>query len=100
MNIHHRSFRSSLTTKSQVTVPKGVREVLGLKPGDGVSFVIDEAGKVSFVPADGEAEVERRIADIMRGVREARQAYRAEAIDLGMDPVDYVDWIRGPAAEV
>lgn len=32
---------TSLTQKSQVTIPKMVRMVLGLKPGDEVEFTID-----------------------------------------------------------
>ena len=35
----------SLTQKSQVTVPKQIRIVLGLKPGDEVDFGLEE-GKV------------------------------------------------------
>lgn len=30
--------RSVLTSKSQVTIPKGVRDALGVKPGDQVRF--------------------------------------------------------------
>lgn len=30
-----------LTTKGQVTIPRGVREGLGLRPGDEVEFVAD-----------------------------------------------------------
>lgn len=35
--------KSSLTKKSQVTIPKMVRDAIGLEPGDQVEFLIDEA---------------------------------------------------------
>jgi antitoxin PrlF len=35
-----------LTSKSQITVPKEIREHLGLKPGDRASFRIEPTGKV------------------------------------------------------
>lgn len=37
---------NALTVKGQVTIPKRVRDALGLKPGDGVDFVVDERGEV------------------------------------------------------
>jgi len=33
-----------LTTKGQVTIPKAVRDDLGLRPGDEVDFVRDDGG--------------------------------------------------------
>ena len=36
---------SKLTTKSQVTLPKPIRQYLGVGPGDEVAFVIED-GKV------------------------------------------------------
>jgi AbrB family looped-hinge helix DNA binding protein len=38
--------RSTLTAKGQTTVPKDVRDHLGLKPGDRIDFVIEEDGEV------------------------------------------------------
>ena len=37
---------SKLTTKSQATIPKEIRAVLGLGPGDSVAFEIGENKKV------------------------------------------------------
>ena len=31
---------TTITTKGQVTIPKRVRDALGLKPGDDVDFVV------------------------------------------------------------
>ena len=37
---------NALTVKGQVTIPKRVRDALGLKPGDEVDFVLDDHGHV------------------------------------------------------
>jgi AbrB family looped-hinge helix DNA binding protein len=37
---------TTITVKGQVTIPKRVRDSLGLKPGDRVDFVLDERGEV------------------------------------------------------
>jgi AbrB family looped-hinge helix DNA binding protein len=42
---------SKLTTKSQVTLPKPIRQYLDVKPGDEVTFTI-ENGKVLVMPAE------------------------------------------------
>lgn len=36
---------TTLTVKGQVTIPKRVRDAMGLKPGDEVDFVVDERGE-------------------------------------------------------
>ena len=41
--------RTALTKKSQITLPKKVREVLKVKPGDQVSFKV-EGNEVKIVP--------------------------------------------------
>lgn len=37
---------TTVTSKGQVTIPKKVREHLGIKPGDRLEFHIDETGNV------------------------------------------------------
>lgn len=37
---------NALTVKGQVTIPKRVRNALGLKPGDEVEFVLGDDGQV------------------------------------------------------
>ena len=39
---------STITSKGQVTIPAEVRKHLGLKQGDQVAFVLDDAGKVEL----------------------------------------------------
>ncbi len=48
-------FESTLTDRYQTTIPKVVRETLGLGKGDRLKYSID-AGKVSIVRADVEEE--------------------------------------------
>jgi AbrB family looped-hinge helix DNA binding protein len=40
----------AITTKGQATIPKAVREPLGLKPGDRVKFFIHRDGSVVLLP--------------------------------------------------
>ncbi len=46
---------STVTSKGQITIPKAIRERLGLKEGSVLEFVVDETGKVFVRPraADG-----------------------------------------------
>lgn len=41
---------ATLTTKGQVTIPKSVREHLGVATGDRLSFVVQEDGTVTVKP--------------------------------------------------
>jgi antitoxin PrlF len=41
---------SAITTKGQATIPKFIREHLGLKPGDRVKFFVHPDGSVVLLP--------------------------------------------------
>jgi AbrB family looped-hinge helix DNA binding protein len=41
---------ATLTTKGQVTIPKDVREHLGVDTGDRLSFVVQDDGSVLMTP--------------------------------------------------
>jgi antitoxin PrlF len=41
---------ATLTSKGQTTIPKDVRERLGLKPGDRIRFMVNPDGSVALVP--------------------------------------------------
>ena len=43
---------TTVTTKGQVTIPKPVRDLLGLRPGSRVSFHRTDEGRVELVPVD------------------------------------------------
>lgn len=42
--------RSTLTSKGQITIPKDVRDQMGLKPGDRIDFVKERTGRYSLKP--------------------------------------------------
>ena len=43
-------MESTLTSKGQATIPKGIRDHLKLKPGDRVKFFIHPNGSVELLP--------------------------------------------------
>jgi len=78
---------NALTVKGQVTIPKRVRDALGLKPGDEVHFAVGEDGQV-----------------VVRNARQNRESQRPDRFDraLGSAPLDlgcsvdeYMRLIRG-----
>jgi len=74
---------TTMTVKGQVTIPKRVRDALGLKPGDGVHFDVDHAGRVTvqkagarrarprdrFEAALGKAQIKWRTDELMALLR-------------------------------
>jgi antitoxin PrlF len=42
---------STVTQKGQTTIPKEIRDYLGLRPGNRVDYVVDETGNVVMRPA-------------------------------------------------
>jgi AbrB family looped-hinge helix DNA binding protein len=75
-----------ITVKGQVTIPKTVRDALGLSPGDGVNFTSDGKGefvvrKAAPVPAPaaprrepllpprGKRQIRRRAAELLALLR-------------------------------
>jgi len=42
---------TTLTAKGQVTIPKKIRDVLGLAPGSAVEFDVDEQGRIIICKA-------------------------------------------------
>jgi len=76
---------TTITSKGQVTIPKHIRDALGLRPGSAVDFAVDDAGQVVLVPAKrgasrsakdrfesarGSATVKWRTEDLMRLLRD------------------------------
>lgn len=97
MNAHHqRTFRSNMTSKCQVTIPKEIREALGLKAGDRVAFRLAEDGSARILPVTPQDVAEARKAVIAESVAEARSHFRP----FGMTNTEFYDLMRGPPADV
>jgi len=76
---------TTLTVKGQVTIPKHIREALGLKPGMPVDFAVNRDGEVVIREADdpavrapdrfeaarGKADIRWRTDDLMALLRDA-----------------------------
>lgn len=64
-----------LTSKGQITLPKEVRERLGLRTGDRVAFVADEQGAWTIMPAT------RDIRELKGVVGPVKRAVTLEEMD-------------------
>ncbi|RWM74016.1 MULTISPECIES: AbrB/MazE/SpoVT family DNA-binding domain-containing protein [Mesorhizobium] len=84
-----------VTSKGQVTIPKEIRDHLGIGPGSEVEFVpTDDGARVVAVNENiSEEEASRnfsRLLDQMAGT-----------LDLGgMTTDEYMDWLRGPREDL
>ena len=85
---------SRVTAKGQVTIPKAVREDLGIRPGDEVDFVKIESGtyhirKTAPTTEAGEDPFEKHRGRADDGISRRRPSARA-----GSPAV--TRWIKGP----
>ena len=84
-----------VTSKGQVTIPKEIRDHLGILPGSEVDFVRGREG-VRLVPVDRhvpEEEASRRF--------KATLDEMADTLDLGgMTADEYMEWLRGPREDL
>jgi antitoxin PrlF len=70
-----------MTTKGQVTIPKRVREHLGLKPGSEVEFAVTKDGQIAIKTK--EKKPKGRFEEFVG------------TIDLGMTTDEYMKLMRG-----
>jgi antitoxin PrlF len=63
---------TTLTRKGQVTIPKPIRDALGLKPGNAVDFRITAEGQVVLAPAEAKKPESRFAA--LRGIATVRMS--------------------------
>jgi len=84
-----------VTSKGQVTIPKEIRDRLGIGAGSEVDFVATEDG-VQLVAVNQNVspeESERTFRDHVRRL--------AGTLDLrGMTTDEYIEWLRGPREDL
>jgi len=76
---------STLTVKGQVTIPKTIRDALGLAPGSRVDFALDEQGRVVLKRAG--AQRKRRLDRFESARGKADIAWRTDEL-MGLLRVD------------
>jgi antitoxin PrlF len=74
----------ALTSKSQVTIPKHIREKLGVGPGDTVTFAANDRGEVVVQALLNERE------KWDNALREAQAEFK-----MDMDVEEWLDMTRG-----
>jgi antitoxin PrlF len=80
-------MNATLTSKGQVTVPKALRDYLGLKPGSAVEFDLAADGRVVIKPVQPDTE---RLAETTGRFQSVRGKAR-----LGMSTDAYMNLLRG-----
>ena len=83
---------NALTVKGQVTIPKRIRDALGLKPGDGVDFVVVDGDKVVVRRAGAQPAATRQPDGIDRALGCADFKWGSTA--------EYMKFIRGDDYEI
>jgi AbrB family looped-hinge helix DNA binding protein len=73
-----------------VTIPKEIRDALGLKASDIVEFQLDDEGNARIAKADSAIERE----EWLRRVEEVRRKFKMQDPFAGMDGLEYQRWIR------
>ena len=68
---------AKVTSKGQITIPKEIREKLGLKTGDKILF-IEDSGRIYLMNSS------------MNALREAQMAFKGEADRVGLKNEDDV----------
>lgn len=84
-----------LTEKGQVTVPKRVRDALGIGPGSEVEFALDGDG-ARLVKLEPEKPGETRGETLVRLLRETGRRYES----AGLTTDDIMEMTRGPFDDV
>lgn len=84
-----------VTTKGQVTIPKEIRDRLGIGPGSEVDFVITDDG-ARLVAVNENISAEEASRKFMETLDRM-----AGTLDLGgMTTDEYIDWLRGPREDL
>ena len=92
------SKQSNLTVKGQVTIPKDVRDALGLKPGEPVEFDWNAEGEaVIRKPRPDSGAFDRRYQTALANLNRVAEKY--SHLRTGEDTDAYMAEIREPVPE-
>lgn len=75
------SYEATITSKGQVTIPKEVRERLGVRPGGKVRFTLEDGNRVVMTPAH--LSIQRLFGMLGKPPRSATLEQMDEAIRQG-----------------
>lgn len=64
-----------MTSKGQITLPKDIRDRLGLRQGDRVRFIVEDDGRVRLLPA------KRDISELVGILPKPKRALSIEEMD-------------------
>lgn len=86
---------STLTGKGQTTVPKAVRQTLGLRPGDQIAYHVNDSGAVSLSRVgDEQAAVDAFLEFLSADIKRHPQTVRpmdVDAVSRGRALIDGVE---------
>ena len=86
--------QSNLTVKGQVTIPKDVRDALGLKAGEPVEFDWNEAGEAVIRKGVKLDDYRQRYEDALARIDRVRETYKH--LRTGQTTDEYMAEIREP----
>jgi antitoxin PrlF len=81
---------TTITVKGQVTIPKQIRDSLGLVAGSKVEFTLNERGEYVVLPAAGTKKNRKSLV-----AKSRFDAVRGTANMSGMSSDEYMNLIRG-----
>jgi AbrB family looped-hinge helix DNA binding protein len=85
-------YQTNMTIKGQITVPKDVRDLLGLKPGQKVQIETDPDGTVRIMKSAPPPPPTKE--EWLKRLQEARELYNPLPEFSDMDGLAYQRWIR------
>jgi AbrB family looped-hinge helix DNA binding protein len=91
------SKQSNLTVKGQVTIPKDVRDALGLKPGEPVEFDWNQDGEAVIRKGARPDDYDKRYQAAVANLNRVREKYKH--LRTGRDTDAYMAEVREPVPD-